>query len=107
MNQQTSAIGSQSFVERNGVSLGVLPVGDAGRDLPRVLVDRRQLARRRVKNRNRGVRRTFWNALCFEFSRLHGIHLRFHHANDALLGVAIASVVVVVVSVVVAALQNR
>merc|ERR1719270_1241744 len=49
-------VGREPLVERDGVALLILPVGDAGRDLPVLLLLHRHLPRRRVHDR-RGWRR--------------------------------------------------
>ena len=48
---QPPPVGREPLVERDGVALLILPVGDAGRDLPVLLLLHRHLPRRRVHNR--------------------------------------------------------
>ncbi len=47
---EAAAIGGETFVEGNGVAAGVLPVGDARRDLPLLLLLRRYFPEKMMKN---------------------------------------------------------
>jgi hypothetical protein len=51
---EPAAVRSQALVQRDRVPLGVLPVGDAGRDLPVGLVCHRHRTGRRVHHGHRG-----------------------------------------------------
>jgi hypothetical protein len=83
---QRATVGGEALVQRDGVALGVLPVGDARRDLPRLLVLHSHLARRRVHHGHRRRRRARGHLLVLELGRLHRVRRHLHHADDALLG---------------------
>mmetsp|Transcript_12090 Transcript_12090/g.34974 ORF Transcript_12090/g.34974 Transcript_12090/m.34974 type:complete len:514 (+) Transcript_12090:1070-2611(+) len=86
---EATAIRRQALVERDGVATNVLPVGDAGWDLPHLLVFHRELALRRVKNRHRVLGGSPRHLLVFMLGWLHGVNLLLHHLDDALFGAAL------------------
>lgn len=58
---EAAAIGGQALVQGDGVAFGVLPVGDAGRDLPVLLLAHAHCTRRRVHHRHRRRPRPPWH----------------------------------------------
>lgn len=82
---QPSAIGGKTLVERDGVTLVVLPVGDTRRNHPVFLVLRSSSTRWRLKNRGRRLGGTTGNLLVLEPWWLEGIFLNLRHLNDSLL----------------------
>ncbi|GMR57302.1 hypothetical protein PMAYCL1PPCAC_27497, partial [Pristionchus mayeri] len=84
--QGSSTVGGESLVEGDGETLGVLPVGDARRDLPVRLILYCGLQRWGVHH-GRGWRGRRHRDLRvdLELGRLHRVLLLFHHADNALL----------------------
>ena len=82
---QRSTVCCQTLVQRNCVPLGVLPVGNARRNFPRLLVFHRHLPRWRVHDGHRRRRRACGDFFVFELGRLQGVCRHLHHSNDALL----------------------
>lgn len=68
-----STVCTQSHINRNSVSSGVLPIGDAGGDIPLLLVFKRQLAGRRPHNSGRRGGGASSYPLMFELGGVKGV----------------------------------
>lgn len=83
---ETTTIGSETLVERDGVTLVVLPVRDTRRDHPVLLLLSRRLPRRRPQDGRRRRGRTPGDLLRLETRRLERVLNNFGHLDDALGG---------------------
>lgn len=81
---QAAAVGGEALVEWDRVALVVLPVGDAGRDHPVLLLLGRRLAGRAPELGRRRARRATGDLLCLEPGRLERVLDDLGHLDDAL-----------------------
>eukprot|EP00967_Tisochrysis_lutea_P065574 scaffold85279_cov24-Tisochrysis_lutea.AAC.1 len=80
---QVAPVGREPLVERDCVALDVLPVGDAWRNLPVLLVLGADLARRRVHDGDGRRGRATGNPLVLEFGWLERVNWRLDHPDHA------------------------
>lgn len=80
---EISTIGRESHIQRNGIAVRVFPVGDAGRDLPVLLVLDGDLAGRRVHHLGRRGPLGLGDPLVTELGRSQGVHLGGLHLDDS------------------------
>lgn len=81
---KATSVCSKTLVERDGVTLVVLPIGDARRDHPLGLLLSGRLARRAAEDGGRRRRRTSRDLLGLEARRLERILDDLGHLDDAL-----------------------
>lgn len=84
---ETTTIGRQSLVQRNGVTLVVLPVGDTRRDHPVLLFLSGRLSRRTSEDRRRRRRGTSGDLFGFETGRLERVFDDLGHLDNSLVGI--------------------
>mmetsp|Transcript_8280 Transcript_8280/g.23821 ORF Transcript_8280/g.23821 Transcript_8280/m.23821 type:complete len:440 (+) Transcript_8280:126-1445(+) len=83
---QTTTVGGETLVERDGVPARVLPVTDAGGDVPLVALFLAELLGRCVQDWHGIFGRSARGLDVLVLRRLHGIHLLGHHLDDTLRG---------------------
>lgn len=80
-----TAVGRETLIQRNGITLVVLPVGDTRGNHPFLLFLSSRLAGRTAQNRGRRTWGTTRNLLVLEPWRLQRVLNNFRHLDDALL----------------------